>query len=208
MLRAQDVLQAYTMISISMMVVLTSLRRQEEHISKQAGVSALVRRRCLFLLLGHRLDDEDVFSSHRLLDLHPRFYGNNAERESGAQKKARPHTLRTKAVSLAPPPASSRCETEERSSPRGETERSAEDCWWNMNLREASVTGAVVTVGGASGGDRHAPAEVPALLWQQSKLTAPMLSQKTNSGCVTEQLLGSVRGDPTEVSPVQPSGWV
>lgn len=35
MLRAQDVLQAYTMMSISMMVVLTSLRRQEEHISKQ-----------------------------------------------------------------------------------------------------------------------------------------------------------------------------
>lgn len=81
MLLAQDVLQAYTRISISMMVVFTSLRAEgREGAGGGVRVGDTVVSGTRFRgppLLGHRLDHEDIFASHRLLDLHPRFYGNN-----------------------------------------------------------------------------------------------------------------------------------
>lgn len=44
---------------------------------------------CSFLL-GHCLDDKDIFASHRLLDLYPRFYGNKQDvRREAAGMQAR-----------------------------------------------------------------------------------------------------------------------
>lgn len=43
---------------------------------------------CSSFLLGHCLDDKDIFASHRLLDLYPRFYGNKQDvrrEEAGMQ---------------------------------------------------------------------------------------------------------------------------
>lgn len=79
MLLAQDVLHAYTMISISIMVVFTSLTGQRE--TERVTFVGRTGSKCLMVcvravLLGHRLDHKDIFASHRLLDLHPCFYGN------------------------------------------------------------------------------------------------------------------------------------
>lgn len=93
MLLAQDVLHAYTMISISIMVVFTSLTawggREKQNKDRRGRNTKWTRcfgwKRCwdvnavCSFLLGHCLDDKDIFASHRLLDLYPRFYGNKQD---------------------------------------------------------------------------------------------------------------------------------